>query len=90
MEKVFAQMTVIKQVKKDGTKNVWIEDTREVKDVDHQTYKNIVDSAPFFRRLGGSETCQRGYTSRGYNVIRIVSTSPDKQNRTIRMFNFDL
>jgi hypothetical protein len=43
----------------------------------------------FFRSLGGSETATRGYTSRGYKVVRLVSTNPWKSERTIREFDFE-
>jgi N-acetyl-anhydromuramyl-L-alanine amidase AmpD len=42
----------------------------------------------FFRRLGGSESVQRAYTCYGYKVDKLTSTSPDKQTKVIREFNF--
>jgi hypothetical protein len=53
-----------------------------------ESYNNIVESAPFFRRLGGSETLTRCYTSQGYKVYRLVSKSPCKTMKTIREFNW--
>ena len=61
----------------------------EVKEIDNDIYKKIVESSPFFRRLGGTERHTKNYTSQGYKVVKIVSTSPDKKNRTIREFSFD-
>ena len=37
----------------------------------------------WFRRLGGSETSQKNYTKRGYIITRHLSTSPDKQKRSV-------
>ena len=47
------------------------------------------ETLKWFRNLGGSETATKEYTSRGYNITKLVSTSPNKQERTIRTFNFD-
>ena len=46
------------------------------------------DTLKWFRRLGGSETAERGYTERGYLIVKLTSTSPDRQNKTIRTFKF--
>ena len=73
------QVTITRQEKKEGTKTV-----------DKQFHINTVESAPFMRRLGGSESLTRSYTSQGYNVTRIVSTSPDKAKRSIYSFDFDI
>lgn len=52
-------------------------------------YSNSVDAIPFFRRLGGREHVSLGYTKLAYLPIEIVSTSPDKLQKTIRSFDFD-
>jgi hypothetical protein len=64
--------------------------TIETKEIDMRQYNNITndDTLKWFRRLGGSETATRSYTSRGYNVTKLISTSPDKSTRVIREFNF--
>jgi translation initiation factor 2B subunit (eIF-2B alpha/beta/delta family) len=46
------------------------------------------DTIKFFKRLGGKESVTRLYTSAGYVVTKIVSTSPDGENRTIREYKF--
>ena len=43
----------------------------------------------WFRAMGGTETAQRSYTCRGYNITRLISTSPDKQIKVIREFKFE-
>jgi len=60
-------------------------------EISEQQYNNIVgdDTLRFFRRLGGSESATRGYTSCGYVITKLVSTSPDKSRRTIRTFKFE-
>ena len=42
----------------------------------------------FFRSLGGSESATWAYTEAGYKVVKLVSTSPNKQQKTIREFTF--
>lgn len=65
--------------------------TIETKTIDKKQYDNITnkDTLKWFRRLGGSETAKKSYTSRGYNVTKLISTSPDKSIKVIREFNFD-
>lgn len=52
--------------------------------VDH--WDRFVDAAPFFRRLGGSETLYRSYTTIGYRVTRVVSISSDRTIRQVHTF----
>jgi hypothetical protein len=80
-----------KLVKKENTKTVYNVESIETKQIDWEQYKNIIDpkTSQFMRRLGGSESITKGYTCRGYNVVKVVSTSPDKENRTIRQFEFN-
>ena len=85
----FCKLTTIRSERKEGTKTVYTEKERTVENIDREKYNNIVDAAPFFRRLGGSEYLERGYTSRGYNVIKIISKSPCKDLKTERIFYFD-
>ena len=53
-------------------------------------YYNLTkdDTLKWFRRLGGSETAERSYTCRGYNVTKLTSTSPDRETKIIRKFKF--
>ena len=82
-------LTQTRQVLKDGTKTVYIDSQVEPeKEITEEYYNNYVDSAPFFRRLGGSETLTRGYTCQGYKVVKMVSKSPDRTEKVIRTFNF--
>jgi hypothetical protein len=81
-------LTTQNYVKKSGTKTVWILEREHIENVDMQVVNNIKTSASFFRRLGGSVTQTFGYTSQGYCLVRDVSTSPDKQSKTVRVFKY--
>jgi len=83
------KLTKIGYQKKEGTKTVWEEIEKEEKTIDEQYYNNIVDAKHFFQNLSGTERHTKGYTSQGYKVIEIVSTSPDKQQKSIYQFDFD-
>ena len=58
------------------------------KEVSKEFYQNCTDenTFKFFRRIGGSETVQRGYTCIGYRPIRILSSNPSRTERVIREF----
>lgn len=81
------QLTTQKQIKV-GSKFITTETENEV--IDFKTFDLLTnkDTLKWFRNLGGSETATKEYTSRGYNITKLVSTSPNKQERTIRTFNF--
>ena len=84
----FAIMTTIELVKNPNTKTTYIEEERTIEEITEQTYRNIVSSSKFFRRLGGSETHTRTYTCRGYNTIKLTSVSPNRQIKKIYEFKF--
>ena len=86
--KPYARETITHYELKAGTKNAWREISTEAQDIPEEHYRNSVDAAPFFRRLGGSEYLERSYTGRGYLVTRIISKSPDRTKKTIRTFKF--
>jgi hypothetical protein len=77
-------------VKKEGTKSVFIAEETSEKTIDEKHYRNATEEGAikFFRRLGGTETVTREYTCYGYKVVKIVSTSPNKEKRTIREYEF--
>ena len=83
-------LTETKLTKNPNTKTTYIVDSKEVKTIDKETFDKITndDTIKWFRRLGGSESVERGYTYEGYVVTKLTSTSPDKQRKTIREFNF--
>ena len=73
---------------KEGTKSVFVEVKKEVTKISEEQYTNIIESAPFFRRLGGSETITKSYTSKGYVPVRLTSKNPDRDVKVVREFDF--
>lgn len=82
------QLTKTEYTLKAGTKTAYKEVETESKEITETEYNNIVNSCKFFRRLGGTETLQRAYTSAGYKATKLTSKSPDRQTKVIRKFNF--
>lgn len=77
-------------VKNPYTKTTYTIEEEKTETITNRQYNLICgeDTLKWFRRLGGSETAERGYTERGYLIVKLTSTSPDKQNKTIRTFKF--
>ena len=73
---------------KDGTKTVWNEVATFTQELREEYYNNVIDAAPFMRRLGGSETLTRSYTCNGYVVTKLVSKSPCKTIKRVFEFTF--
>lgn len=48
----------------------------------------FIGSIKFFRSLGGTETKTMSHTSYGYSLTKLVSTSPDKETKVIREFDY--
>lgn len=80
------QLKTTRQEKKPGTKTVWIDVSSSTETSDIETVERIRSSASFFRRLGGSVSQTFCYSSYGYVLYKDVSTSPDRENRTVREF----
>jgi len=89
MNKMKIKMTREYQRRKANTKTVWETYKTEGINITENEHNEMVKAAPWFRRLGGSESLQRSYTRRGYKVVRIISTRPDKQERRVFLFDFD-
>jgi hypothetical protein len=85
------KMTVTHLEKNPNTKTTYLEVESKVETIDRVQYARITgkDTLKWFRRMGGSEYAKRKYTSQGYLIVKLVSTSPDKQNKTIRTFEFN-
>lgn len=83
-------LSTTKLEKNPNTKTTYIEVSKTVENIGFEQYDNITnkDTLSWFRRLGGTETATKTYTSQGYKTVRVVSTSPDKQYKTIREFEF--
>ena len=74
--------------KNPNTKTTYILEDAYEYEITKEQYNNIVNSASFFRRLGGTVTQQREYTCNGYNVTKDTATSPDKTSKTVRKIKF--
>lgn len=83
-------MTITKLVKNPNTKTTYTEVSKTEEEIDLEQYHNITnkDTMTWFRRLGGSETATKAYTSQGYKTVKLISTSPNKEHKTIREFKF--
>lgn len=81
-EKIFD--VIITHQEKHG--KTWKTVEEKTEKADFIYYFNVVDVVKFFRNLGGTETVQTAYTKAGYIPTRIISTSPGKDQRTIREF----
>lgn len=82
--------TKTKQVKNPETKTTYFNESIEKSILTEREYNLTVkdETLKWFRRLGGSETAQKSYTCFGYKTYKLISTSPNGQNRTIREFQF--
>ena len=82
--------TKTKQVKNPLTKTTYITQSIEKSLLTEREYNLTVndDTLSWFRRLGGTETAQRSHTSYGYKCYKLTSTSPNRQDKTIREFQF--
>lgn len=83
-------MTCERFNKKPNTKNGWTKTESETSVIDEREYQYTVcdDTLSWFRRRGGSEYAERSYTCYGYKVTKLISQSPDRQSKTVRVFSF--
>ena len=83
-------LTETRLQKNPNTKTTYIQEDQTREEITTREYRNITedDTLKFFRRLGGTESAQRSYTCAGYLITKLTSTSPDRQNKTIREFKF--
>ena len=72
------------------TYNLILPSKKEINEIFEKEYYLTTnnDTIKYFRRIGGTETITRNYTCAGYKVVKIVSTSPDKQTKIVREFEF--
>lgn len=76
--------TTIREIK-NGSR--WTAENTTSETVNGEYYFNCLESIPFFRNLG-SERITRACTKYGYIPVKLVSTSPNGTERTIREFTF--
>jgi len=76
--------------KNPNTKTTYLlesEEQREIKEKEHDLLTND-KVCKSFRSAGGSESKIHNYTCKGYKVVKLTSTSPDKTKKTVRNFEF--
>jgi len=88
--KTFAIMKTETFNLKEGTKTVFVSESVEEKAITEKEYNNIIDSSPFFRRLGGSEHHTKCYTSKGYKTYQLSSKNPSRDVKVVRTFDLDI
>tara|TARA_R100001480_G_scaffold36930_1_gene49649 strand:+ start:985 stop:1251 length:267 start_codon:yes stop_codon:yes gene_type:complete len=83
-------MTKTHYIKNPNTKTTYYIEDVEREEISEKEYNNITstDTQRFFRRLGGSETAQRTYTSAGYLITKLTSISPDRKTKKVYQFKF--
>lgn len=69
--------------------NKWVLQETEVTNITKEFYDNVVNSAKFFRNLGGYERHTKSYTCIGYIVTHINSINPDRTTKVTRDFKFE-
>lgn len=82
----YATMVVEKYKLKEGTKAVYLLEEKTAQDITEQEYNNYISSTRFFRGLGGSEYLERECV--GGRFWRMISKSPDRSIKIVRMFDF--
>lgn len=82
--------TKTEYIKNPDTKTTYIEMNKEVNEIfDKDHYLTTNDNTiKYFRRFGGKETVTRGYTCAGFKVVKLISTSPDKESKIVREYKF--
>lgn len=82
------EMTMEEYVKKEDNKTFSKKpNTTSTEEITIKEYRNIFDAIDFFKGLGGTETIIKTYTIAGYIPTRLISTSPAKDKKVIRIFN---
>lgn len=84
----YCKLTTTKQTKKEGTQTVWIDTEVSESFISETEYNNLVDARTFFKNLGATEYVKYDHTQKGKKIVRLISTSPKKQFRSIYLFDF--
>ena len=80
----------VKEVKEEYIKkgSKWVLENTEEKIITSDNYNNVFNSVQWFKNLGGSEKVYKNDTCAGYIPTKLVSISPDKQIKIIRVYEF--
>lgn len=84
-------LTKKKYLKNPDTKTTYVLESEETREITMQRHERItsIETQKYFRRFGGSESANYDYTSQGYKVTKLTSTSPNKEIKIVRTFKFD-
>lgn len=82
-------------VKEHYTKNEtkWqLDEAEPMREITEEHYRNMVDpkALQFFRNLGGKEIVERNYTCKGYVPVKVHSISPDRTEKYVYRFGFEM
>ena len=90
MQNLIIKLIKTNLLKNPNTKTTYFEDKKETTTITEQEYKYITHESTikYFRSLGGGEYKEKSYTAYGYTTTRLTSTSPNKEKKTIREFEF--
>ena len=82
------ELTTEEYIKKEGNKTFSKKpNTTSTEEITIKEYDNIFSAIDFFKGLGGTETITKTYTIAGYIPTRLISTSPAKNKKVVRIFN---
>ena len=83
-------ITRTKQKKNPSTKTTYFPGDTTTEQLTEREYNLLTneDTIKAFRRCGGKEHAERSYTCRGYNIVKLTSTSPSGETKIIREFKF--
>ena len=70
------------------TESGWEQTSSKVARISKSFYNNVIKSIPFFKSLGGEEIPSIIDTQFGPKIGKLVSISPDRQSKTVRLFDF--
>lgn len=91
IDSLFNFSGIITEEKTHYTRNTinsrWKEAEKETEIISAEYYMNIIESTPFFKRLG-SEKVYKGCSLVGYIPLEIVTISPCKTEKIVRKFYF--
>lgn len=69
----------------------WITIETKTAEITREQYERTTntETIKFFRRFGGREQVEKSWNYLGYTPVKIISTSPDKENRVIYEYEID-
>tara|TARA_R100000458_G_C8228539_1_gene210909 strand:- start:126 stop:386 length:261 start_codon:yes stop_codon:yes gene_type:complete len=84
---IIIEMTTTTKVKKG---NKFVVKSVDKRNITMEHHRSFVESKEFFKNLGSIERHRKTYTCAGYKVFQISTTSPDRNTKVIREFDFQV